>query len=154
MIKSLKADIIQYSVLAVLIFIICISTLLRLFFISLPSLILCLSAGLYYEIQNRRHLYLENRDEINDLKNQLNNENIKDIIKDLFFSKGKNLTKITNILESQFDIELLIPKGIDRGNYKSRELVDELCYILGFKNKKECIDAYHEFKKKKNYSGQ
>jgi len=121
--------------------------LLKLFFISLPSMILCLIVGVYYEIQNRRHPHVENREEIIELKNKLDNETIQEFIKDSFFNKGKNLIKITNNLESKFNIKLLIPKGIDAGNYKSKELVDKLCHILRFESRKECIDVYHELKK-------
>jgi len=149
MIKSLRADIIRYSIIAILVYIISISMLLELFFISIPSTILCLIVGVYYEIQDRRHPYSENPKEIIDLKNKVENITIREFIKDSFFNNGRNLTKITHDLENKFNIELLIRKGFDSGNYKSKELIEKLCQILGFETRKECIDAYHELKKSK-----
>lgn len=114
-----------------------ISSIIGKYYIGIGFILYLLFMVSFYKIQHRRNPYKLDPDDIRELKEKLEKEDIKDFIKDKFTNKGMNVFKISRKLDKEFDIELLIPRGPDFGNFKSHELAEKMLEILGFKTDEE-----------------
>ena len=130
MIKYNKENFIFYSIISFLIIMACIG--LFTYRIITPACYIILIIYWGYHDLKHRHLSNPNPKEIKILREELENKEVKEYIRDCFFNKGLGIRKIGKKLENEFSIELFISKGVKAGDYKSESIFETLYEILGF----------------------
>lgn len=111
------------------------------------SAISILFNGIYLPFILKRHPYVENPEEIKDLKEFLGTEEVKKIIKNLYHNRGRNVYEIAWMLEKNLNIELHVKKGLQAGEIKSGSLYLRIDHILGVNTQdfwKSTISYYYQ----------
>lgn len=103
--------------------------------------------GLYLPYSLRKHPYIENPEEIKDLKELLENKDVKKIIKNLYYDHNRNVYEIGWMIEKNLNVKLHIKKGLQAGEIKSESLYLKIDEILGVNTQdfwKSTISYYYQ----------
>ncbi|MFX1295647.1 MAG: hypothetical protein ACFFD2_12450 [Promethearchaeota archaeon] len=87
--------------------------------------------GLYLPYSLTKHPYIENLEEVKELKQNLEKEDVKKIIRNLFYDHNRNVYEIGWMIEKNLNIKLHIEKGLQAGEIKSVSLYLKIDEILG-----------------------